>query len=121
MKIEDLLRAAKGDMEWPQLAARASGGKPGVDRIEQIVQYGLKAFPAPETIRGLAEICRVTEQVVLDSCAESLGLEITRSPSMLEVMMPPGTDALPDSAVLALVSLIRAQVDAARSAPQPKG
>jgi hypothetical protein len=125
MNISDLIRTIKGDarrggLTYDQLAARApidpdTGRKtPGADRLEQMVNYPLKAWPDPPTMRGLAVILQVTEQVVIDACARSLGLGITRTRNRVEALLPEGIDELPDDQIRAVLSLLHGQIQAQR-------
>lgn len=110
MNLAELIRIAKGDRSYDQLA-RDSGGRPTSARLQQIATTNpLKNFPDPPTIRGLAAGLRVTQASVVLAAAESLGLDARVSASRLAALLPAGVDDLTDSQIGAILGIIQAML-----------
>lgn len=124
LNLIDLIRYKKGDahrggLRYEDLAQRRpidpDTGKPlgpGADRLEQIINYGLKAFPDPKSIKGLAVMLQVSEVTILDACARSLDIAVDRHRSRLEILLPPGHERLPDDVVQAFLTMLSTQIAA---------
>lgn len=67
-----------------------------------------------ETMYGISRALHVPVEEVVVACARTLGIEMRRPSSLLLMMMPSGTEDLPDEVTQALVTLIRYLVDAAQ-------
>ena len=130
MNLSDLIYAHKGDLTWAELAEKA-GGYPGPKRWQQYAIKPLANFPDPPSIKAIAATLGVSEQLVINASAESLGLSVSDEGGMFVTMMRSlrGTEQLSDREVTAFVSLVRASVeravaqreaeDAAAAAPRP--
>jgi hypothetical protein len=119
MTLGDLIRLKKGGATYDVLEAMSpllddgTGRRsPGAKRWEQLQNKSLKNFPDPDTIRRVAVTLAVTEQVVMDACAISLGLTVTRSQSRLNALLPPNVDLLTDAELSAFLTLLHIQVQA---------
>lgn len=118
MNLADLIRTAKGDRSYDQLA-RDSGGKPSAARLQQIATIPLKNFPDPPTIRSLARGLRVTESAVVLAAAESLGLDVRVSGSRLTALLPAGVEDLTDDQVTAVLGVIQTMLRATSTDTAP--
>lgn len=74
----------------------ACGGDPTPRRLQQIIAAGIKAFPDPNTINGLARGLGVSVTEVTLACAASLGLGVNDTTSGALVLA--GAASLPLSA-----------------------
>ena len=119
MNLAELIRTTKGDRSYDDLA-RAAGGAPGRQRWQQLASnVALKNFPDPESIRAIARALGVTQRAVVDAAAESLGLEVRRSRSRFEELLPDGVDDLDDDALAGILAVLRA-LARAEGAPTTK-
>lgn len=116
MDLAELIRTAKGDRSYEQLA-RDCGGRPTAARLQQIATtIPLKNFPDPPTIRGLASGLRVTQASVVLAAAESLGLDVRVSGSRLAGLLPAGAESLSDGQISAILAVVHAMLHEAEGA-----
>lgn len=76
-------------------------------RLQQIATTTPKAFPSPDTIRGLARGLRVSESVVVLAVAESLGLDVSRAVPRLVELLPATAMSISDRQAAAIAEVIR--------------
>ena len=109
---------SKGPATWAQLADRmprdaAGRPVPGSDRLEQVVQYGIKEFPKIGIMRNVAIGLGFTERVILESCATSLEFaQDQRSARVDAALMVVGVEQLPDEALWQIRAYIGSLVQA---------
>jgi hypothetical protein len=114
--IAELIAATKGDRSYNDLE-RDSGNLVSGKRWQQIGagQPGVKTYPDPESIPGMAKALRVSQEAIVDAYSKALGIEIG-TPSQLIMMMPPGTEDLTTDSVRILREIIARFIDADRAA-----
>lgn len=78
-------------------------------RWQQLATRHLRAFPAVSTIIAVATGLGVSEQAVLLSIGESLGLHISAKPHLYDLISD-SVDNLPHAAILAIVACVNAMV-----------
>lgn len=100
MNLSDLIATHRGDRSYAALA-RDCGGAPASERLRQLVTAPIRNFPDPPTIKGLATGLRLPESEVVLAAAESLGLEVRRSRSRLEELLPDTSGLTEDQAAAA--------------------
>jgi transcriptional regulator with XRE-family HTH domain len=122
LTLQRLLRLCKGDLTYEEFASRmpvdptTGVPSPGPKRLEQIINGELLSFPDIATIRKLAIGCGVTEQTILDACAASVNITITRDSSTLQAILPPGLDELTDQEVAVIRAMLQHWVELHRRA-----
>lgn len=99
--LETLILDRKADRSYDELS-RACGGNPTGKRLHQITSAGIKNFPDPETIKGLARGLNVTTVDVLLSIARSLDIPVGEPDGALVLQ---GAGNLPHTAQEALINL----------------
>lgn len=73
MDLHTLIATHKNGRSY-QALADSSNGAISQKALQRIATYETKAFPGPETIKGIATALNTTERRVINSIAESLGL-----------------------------------------------
>lgn len=106
MNLSELIINAKGDRSYAQLS-RACGGNPTAARIFQMVDEKLKEFPRPSTLKGLSQGLGVSEKAIVLAAAESLGLRIDATGSLLETLLPEDTEALTSEQIGLILGMVR--------------
>lgn len=110
----DSTGASLGDL------SRKSGDVLSVQNLSKIVTKPQRAFPKLQTARALSDALQVSITTIVLAYAASLGLPVKQSGSALEVMLPPGTDALTPEDRDAIRAITRALIDARREGRQPE-
>lgn len=114
MNLQDLIADRKDGRSYEALAT-ACGGTPAAKRLQQIATTPLRAFPDPDSIRGLARGLRVGERAIVLAAAESLHLDVNAGAPFLE-WLPGSLDELSRDQVDALLAVVRVMLDDARRA-----
>lgn len=92
LDLPGLIRAHISDRSVVQLA-RDCGGTISPPRLHQMLKQPMRAFPDPDTIRGLARGLGVSVSDVIDACAGSLGLHTSHD----DLVIPGGGNLPPSS------------------------
>jgi hypothetical protein len=116
MDLAELIRSTKGDRSYDDLA-RDAGGTPGRQRWQQLATSPIRNFPDPPTIRSIAGALGVTQRTVVLAAAESLGLDTGTPGGLVEQLLPPGLDDLPEDEQRALLGVARVLTRRHRSGP----
>lgn len=104
MDIRELLDATRGGRSFEELAA-AHPNSPSRQFWHQLATKPQRAFPKPETIRGIAATLRVTQATVVLAWAQSLGIPMVHE-ARLAQLLPPGSEQLSDSAIATVLSMV---------------
>ena len=108
MDIASLIAEKRGDRSYRTLA-KACGGKPTHQRLQQLAGGVVKEWMEPDSIRGLARGLNVTPKVIVLSLAESMGLEVGAS-SRIDNYLPAGTDALTSKQLSAIGAIVGSMI-----------
>jgi len=100
--LETLILDRKGTRSYDELS-RACGGNPTAKRLHQLVARPMKAFPDPETIKGLSRGLNSSTTDVLLAAARSLDIPVGEYGSGALVLE--GAGQLPTSAQEAIITL----------------
>jgi hypothetical protein len=127
LTLARLLRLERGDRTLEQFASQMPVNEdtgvpyPGAKALERMLYYPLKNFPDPATIRSLALGTGRSEQDIVDACCRSLGIEVTRSGSLLVAMLPEQLGELDEHEIMTIVAMIRSWVSLHLQLKEAKG
>lgn len=108
MDLAQLIHDRRGARTYRDLEDDC-GGRLSHQRWQQLATRHLRAFPAVATIVAVATGLNVSEQAVLLSVGESLGLHISAKPHLYD-LIPAAVDNLPHTAVLAIAACVNAMI-----------
>lgn len=100
--LETLILDRKGTRSYDELS-RACGGTPTAKRLHQLVTRPMKAFPDPDTIKGLSRGLKASNTDVLLAAARSLDIPVGEYGAGALVLE--GAGQLPVSAQEAIITL----------------
>ena len=108
MDLAQLIHAHRGARTYRDLEDDC-GGNLSHQRWQQLATRHLRAFPAVGTIVAVATGLGISEQAVLLSVGESLGLKTSAKPHLSD-LLPAAVDSLPHAALLAIVACVNAML-----------
>lgn len=108
MDLIQLIRAHRGTRTYRDLEDDCHG-ELSHQRWQQLATRQPRALPTVNTIIAVATGLGISEQAVLLSAGESLGLHTSAKPRLYD-LIPDTVDKLPHAAILAIVSCINAMI-----------
>lgn len=108
MDLAQLIRTRKGQRTFRDLE-RDCDHVIGHARWQQLATRRPRDFPSPRTITAIAAALSVSEEAVLLSAGESLGLKTRRRSRLLDLIPDRAAD-LPDHAVNAILVVIATMI-----------
>lgn len=103
--LPELILRMKKHRSYARLSADC-GGVPSDKRLHQMVSGGLKAFPDPPTVRGLARGLPASITEVVLASARALGLRVADGPTPNGISIP-GVYDLPEESITAIETMAR--------------